>query len=63
MYVSIYADDTQLYISAESNNAGAIDSTWLLVISKWMCKNFLKLNEDNPTLLPALINNLENSRL
>lgn len=49
MYVSSYADDTQLYISAESSDAAAIASTWLLVISTWMCKNFLKLNEDNPT--------------
>lgn len=63
MYVSSYADDTQLYISAEPSDAAAIDSTWLLVIGKWMCKNLLKLNEDNPILLPALINYLENSRL
>lgn len=63
MYVSRYADDTRLFVSADPRDAAAIDSTWLLVIGKWICKNILKLNEDNPMYLLALINNLENSRL
>ena len=48
-----YADDTQLYISAEPNDAAAINSitTCLLAINKWMSNNFLKLNEDKTEIL------------
>ena len=48
-----YADDTQLYISAEPNDAAAINSitTCLLEINKWMSNNFLKLNEDKTEIL------------
>ncbi|MCI5160354.1 MAG: hypothetical protein D3906_18395, partial [Candidatus Electrothrix sp. AUS1_2] len=48
-----YADDTQLYISAEPNVAAAINSiaTCLLAINKWMSNNFLKLNEDKTEIL------------
>lgn len=43
-----YADDTQLYISAEPNDYTAINSisACLFTINKWMTNNFLKLNED-----------------
>ena len=39
-----YTDDTQLYISAEPNDATAINSitNCLLAINKWMNDNFLK---------------------
>ena len=48
-----YADDTQLYITAEPNDAAAINSitTCLLAINKWMSNNFLKLNEDKTEIL------------
>ena len=48
-----YADDTQLYISAEPNDAKAINSitNCLLAINKWMNNNFLKLNEDKTEVL------------
>ena len=48
-----YADDTQLYISVEPNDAAAINSitTCLLPINKWMSNNFLKLNEDKTGIL------------
>lgn len=42
-----YADDTQLYISAEPNDSTAKQSITkcLLAINKWMSNNFLKLKE------------------
>src|SRR4029434_5542331 len=48
-----YADDTQLYISAEPNDATAINSitNYLFTINKWMNDNFLKLNEDKTEVL------------
>lgn len=48
-----YADDTQLYISAEPNDHTAINSisACLLAINKWMTNNFLKLNEDKTEIL------------
>ena len=48
-----YADDTQLYISTEPNDATAINSitNCLLAINKWMNDNFLKLNEDKTEVL------------
>ena len=48
-----YADDTQLYISAEPNNSTAIDSisSCLTAINDWMSNNFLKLNEDKTEIL------------
>ena len=49
----MYADDTQLYISAQPNDAAAINSmtTSLLTINKWMNNNFLKLNKDKTEIL------------
>lgn len=43
-----YADDTQLYISAEPNDSTAKQSITkcLLAINKWMSNNFLKLNKN-----------------
>uniref|UniRef100_A0A667YPA7 Reverse transcriptase domain-containing protein n=1 Tax=Myripristis murdjan TaxID=586833 RepID=A0A667YPA7_9TELE len=48
-----YADDTQLYISAEPNDATAINpiTTCLMAVNKWMSDNFLKLNEDKTEIL------------
>lgn len=48
-----YADDTQLYISAEPNDTAAINSiaNCLLAINKWMSNNFLRLNEDKTEIL------------
>ena len=48
-----YADDTQLYISAEPNDPAAIDSitNCLVATNKWMSNNFLKLNEDKTEIL------------
>lgn len=48
-----FADDTQLYISIEPNDAAAINSmpNCLLVINKWMSNNSLKLNEDKIEIL------------
>lgn len=48
-----YADDTQLYIAVEPNDAAAINSiaACLLAINKWMSNNFLKLNEDKTEIL------------
>ena len=48
-----YADDTQLYISAEPNDTTKIDSitNCLLAINNWMNKNFLKLNDDKTEIL------------
>lgn len=50
---SSYADDTQLYISAEPNDTVAIESitNCLLAINKWMSNNFLKLNESKTEIL------------
>ena len=43
----------QLYISAEPNDAAAINSitTCLMAINKWMSNHFLKLNEDKTEIL------------
>lgn len=52
-----YADDTQLYISAEPNDITAINSitTCLVAINQWMSNNFLKLNEDKTDILVSPI--------
>ena len=47
-----YADDTQLYISAENDTAATNSIThYLLAINKWMSNNLLKLNENNEILV------------
>ena len=48
----MYADDTQLYLSFQSNDHESVEvakssiEQCVLVIKKWMASNFLKLNDD-----------------
>uniref|UniRef100_A0A672ZCU3 Reverse transcriptase domain-containing protein n=1 Tax=Sphaeramia orbicularis TaxID=375764 RepID=A0A672ZCU3_9TELE len=48
-----YADDTQIYTSAEPNDVTAIHSitNCLTAMNQWMCRNFLKLNEEKTEIL------------
>lgn len=48
-----YADDTQLYISAEPTDSTAKQpiTKCLLAINKWMGNNFLKLNKNKTEIV------------
>ena len=53
----LYADDTQLYISFNTNCCADLDEAKLRIercveeIDLWMCKNLLKLNQDKTELV------------
>ena len=56
-YYHLYADDTQLYISFNTDCCADLDEAKLSVercvkeIDLWMCKNLLKLNQDKTELI------------
>ena len=56
-YYHLYADDTQLYISFNTDCCADLDEAKLRVercvkeIDLWMCKNLLKLNQDKTELV------------
>ena len=57
VFYHLYADDTQLYISFNTNCCADLDEAKLRIerlveeIDLWMCKNLLKLNHDKTELV------------
>ena len=63
----LYADDTQLYISFNTDCCADLDEAKLRVercvkeIDLWMCKNLLKLNQDKTELVVMISSKFRNT--